>query len=433
MKTLRLSARFQEKTQKLIILGVLIMVLGDINNAVLWGMIPEIQKGGLHGLSRTLAILKARADIKTGIAGNDLAITHETRQADGGHYKGFDPARMVSVNEGTVKHFARWSNIYTDAGISGTDLEENLGLTTKELVEDMKSFSELGESNGEIFFSIVQERYEQCLTYLENQWSADLWGLDVPSDDVTVDRRPESLIELFNEEADWHGLAPKELGSFQAGLHPWAQNSPSDLASPMDKYRNVPMVFDRTIGGGTAPELSKEALEMPNIAMSARIPGIWICPLQSEQFAKLAGEFEGHEQGPIVLGYGMWRIGIQSIRYHNTYYYADDYAPADQALHIHIGTDGMGPRSTRRAGFRLCCWMSKKQMEDYEAIRMKMLSLPSLADSDAILGADMSMPIWNAGWWRNPVGVDSLIDRLFMKYTFVGPERFYNFKVRIAV
>lgn len=419
-------------------------ILGDLNNAVGPSLLRGIRMQGLSGMSRTAMILKARAEIKSGAAGNGIEIIQETEQADGQHYRGFDPIEARTTQEGTIGHFARWTNFLSDAAIAGTDMEENLGLTISQIIDNKYNYSQLGIRGGRSFFSIAKQRYRQVITRIRNQASCDVWGAQVPG---SVRRRlPENLTHLFDETADWHGLGPGGLGTWDEALQPWGEDPPNTLNTDAKYYRHIPQVFSHIASGETsytpgvesgAADLyraSKRAFDEPGNHMDAAIPGIWICPLHPTRMTEMAQDFEGFDQGPLLVGHKGWQLGIRCINYGQAWYYADARASKDWAWHIHVGEEGMDEDASLESGFRMCCWMPENHMEEYNAIREFMMEPPDVPYSGLgiTLGMDMSLPLYNDGWRPNMEQADAAVDRVRMKYTYVGANRWKNYKVKLG-
>ena len=408
-------------------------IQNELNNSTEDRILTSLAFDTLTMPSTFVRLLVSKAKIITGPAGQGLGLTDETEQADGTHYRRFDPVIARTAQEGSVRRFARWTNFQSHVGLSGTDMEENLGISSRRILKDEMSFKELGPRATHTIFSMAQRSFTQACARSQNQLDVDAWGLAVPGQRNQV-RAPESLPQLFDPNAPWHGLAKDGLGRWPEGLHPWGDNPPSDLPGD-DKYlRNLPQVFDN---GGNA--LSKEVLDEANQAM-IHIPGIWACPLRQNQFAKIQQLYDRQEYQNVRINYNIWRIGIDTIRLYNTFYFLDNRAPENEAYHVHLGMENDENMMMSReefytdAGFCLVFWVEEEQFDELAEMHEGLMPpgyMPDPAAGNEInLGMNRAVPYYHLGWDRDQNMADAFYDSLLMKYSFCGPHRWKNFTIK---
>ena len=396
-------------------------IWGRVNNAVEAYVMPEVMADGLISESRTALILKARAENVMGPAGNDIEMTWQNEIARGRSYRGAPEKGQVVDTGEPVSSRALWSGFEADIVIQGDEIVKSTGMTTKQIMEKEVTDMVGGERDMMRVYNISEEAVKGAAQRVKIQVSKSLWENPLPDD--RPDFTPEGLPTLFDETVEWHGMEPGELGNWQDGkaYNPWGSTGPPNvLTGDAHYYRHVPQVFD-----ANDSHISYDVLHEPNVAMSASIPGYWICPLHYKQFTKLTRKAEGSDKIPLTVGYGMWRKSETVLLYDRTFYYADNEAPEDEAWHIHIGDAG-GMNSTRGAGFKMVQWVPPNA----EEILSEMPPPDPFTETGYNLGYNTTLPVWTDEYDRAQGQTDTIYSEMRYLFSYCGGYRWKNYKVR---
>lgn len=384
------------------------------------------QRDQLYNQSPTCLILDSMARLVTGPAGDGIGIVQGTKTTTGRHYRGFDQVRFVGVERGAVKHYTDWAFFQADVGLAETELVQNLGLTIEEVTMENFSLSGVAPSARDSLFSIAGERYSDAGDLIGLVKSADLWGRDLPERKGGPDeRRPEAINRMFDYESSWNGLAPDELGSWEEGIHPWYSNPPNELPDTHKRLINVPQVW----GINESPrQLSKSVASIPLQHMQ-NVGGVWLGPVHPSLWDPFASEFEGHEQGPILIGYDMFRLGITCIQYYNCFFYIDDHAPADEVYMIHVGRPEMSSSQRRGAGFQMAYWVPNNLAQQMGMIMDNNTLSEEVVPTAVRMGRNDRMPLYPRGWLILESQASAIADRAQVTWAQVGAYRWKNIRL----
>lgn len=389
-------------------------ILDEMTNMVDPLMIAGLQAEHLMSPCVTSNILAGFLRKKSGPAGNGISITELIEQGDGRFYSGFDVAADRTVNEGTVQHFEPWRNLQEDIVLAGTQLESVLGVTTRQILEPQRSLKDFPTPQRLTYINLAKMRTKQAAIAGKNDMARILWGETIAGD--KTNRLPITLDQLFDEDGSLHGLGPGDLGTWDEGRHVWAKKAPN---TDNDKNRHIPQIFHNS---GTSRTVAKSVLDIPCLKMKANVPGYWIAPTDAELFATLSREFEGNEQGPLLIGDYSLHLGIECIKYHNCYYYVDARAPSDRIRHIHVGM----PDGTDGSFFPVA-WDPSESM-DLDSLIQE--TDPSMMPRGTPFGTPMKFPWYTQGWTRSDRHADALYNELQAKYAYICLYRWKHFEVR---
>ena len=380
----------------------------------------------LYNQSPTCQILDSMARMVKGPAGDGIGIVSGTKTTTGRHYKGFDQVRFVGVERGAVKNYTDWAFFQADVGLAETELVQNLGLTIAEVTQESFSLGSVAPTARESLFSIAGERYSDAGDLIGLVKSADLWGRDLPERKGGPDqRRPESLKQLYDYESSWNGLAPDELGTWEEGIHPWYHNPPNELPDTHKRLVNVPQVWGLN---ATPRQLSKSVVSIPLQHMQ-NVGGVWLGPVHPSLWDPFASEFDGNDQGPLLIGWDMWRLGITCIQYYNCFFYIDDHAPADEVDMIHVGRPEMSDNQRRGAGFQMAYWVPNNIMEHMQMIMNNNTLSEEVIPMAVRMGRNDRMPLYPRGWLILESQASAIADRAQVTYAQVGAYRWKNIRL----
>lgn len=358
-------------------------------------LLRVLQRDALTLRSDLCKVFDSMALNITGPAGTALAINDARDLPQGTHYSGFDSAANYHIPKGPVKHFEDWSNFSVPCAISGTELSENEGATTREYIDTFMAKTSMDTNAANVYYNLLGARYEAAAGTHAQGGSLDLWGLPFPSAEEIEGverelRRPATLNDIFDLDQPIHGLMLDGLGEWH-DLHPWRNgNSPGDaLTDTQKRYVHCPRIYRPT----TQSLPSKAILEQPLHDMSG-IGGEYISGINPVLAGPLFREFDDQDQGPVLVGYDQWRLGITTVRYQNCTFFRDDHAPRDAIRMIHIG-EKAGDRR-RNPGFQIVNWMPRFMMQEYRRISAWQNKIER---ADPMRGVRMGyagvIPFWN--------------------------------------
>ena len=356
-------------------------------------LLRVLQRDALTNRSDLCMVLDSMALNITGPAGSALAITDARGLPKGVHYTGFDAAGNYDIAKPPVKHFEDWSSYAVPVAISGTELSENSGSTTRELINTYETRGSIDAADAFVYYDLLGKRYEDAADNHAQAGSLDLWGHPFPADDIEgVERnlrRPATLNDIFDLDASVHGLMIDGLGEWN-DLHPWRDgNSPGDgLADEQKKYVHCPRIYRPA----AQSQPSKALLEQPLHDMSG-VGGEFLAGINPILAGPLFREFDDNDQGPVLVGYDQWRLEIQTVRYQNCIFFRDDHAPTDRIRMIHIGTRAGNRR--RNPGFQIVNWMPKSMMQEYRRISAHQNELRRNDPKGVRMGDAGMIPFWN--------------------------------------
>ena len=185
-------------------------------------------------------------------------------------------------------------------------------MTTDELLGYSTRVQSMNAGDRLTMFSILGKRYEDAGETHGLTAAADLWGKDLGGNDPRREmRRPESLKTVFDPEAALHGLEPDGLGEWNENLHPWGRNNaPGDaLTAEQRQLVHVPRIF-----GADSPRILTKAVVESALLQMQGVGGEFLCAVHPTLVGGFFSEFDGNDQGPVLLGYDQWRLEIDSIK-----------------------------------------------------------------------------------------------------------------------
>lgn len=385
-------------------------------------------RDNLYNQSPTCQILDSMARMITGPAGDGIAIVTGTDLGAGRHYSGFDQARMYGAERGVVKNFTTWAYYQADVAIAETELVENLGLPLQQVMAQEFSMEQVAPRDRQILFSIAQQRYADAGDLIGLVKAADLWGRDLPEGVRGPDaRRPESLAQLMDYEQSWNGLEPDELGEWKQGLHPWYDNPPNNLpdSNTSRRFVNIPQIWQNKGNVGTPRDFTRAVASQPLQHMQ-NVGGVWIAPVHPSLWDGFAHEFEGNDQGPLLIGWDMYRLGINCIQYYNAYFYIDDHAPTDKVWMLNVGRIELSDEQRRGAGFQMAYWVPPTVQEEMRNIMNNNTLSEEVIPRAIRMGRNDRMPLYARGWDILPDHASAIGDRAQVTWAHVGQYRWKN-------
>ena len=402
-------------------------ILDDLTNSTREHIWNPLQRDLLTLESATCGILNTMAFIKDGAAGESIGLTDDIAEGTGRHYTGFDPVRMIPAARGSVKRFVDWRNYQADVTIAGTELEANVGITSAQL-KSMEALSVFEKRPLEQLFNTVERSYQTGGDTIGQVMAADLWGTDLPANQTgPADRRPEPLSKLFDWTSEWHHIGPEDLGEWPES-HPWSANPPNDLADDFKFLRNVPQVWGRT----ESPRALTRAIATQPLQYMTRLGGEYLCPVNPVLWDGFAHEFTGEDQGPVLVNFDTYQLGITAIKYLNGWFYIDDWAPRDEVYYIHVGRRRMNMEQRSGAGFQMAFWMPSESKDFIKEIMNANTRMPDMSPVERSMRQMGSLdvpPMWTQGWEFAENAANALSDEIELKYAQVGPYRSKNIRL----
>ena len=186
-------------------------VHGALNNAVSGQLIEEVLQDSLSALTRTACFIKSLSKPVTGPAGNDIDIVHKLNTNRSGSYRGSPVVLDVQKDDHYTGTKALWSTNFADVVIEGDELQNNIGMTTREIMEGA-SLPDTPQNRNRVvaLFSIAKENMRGAVTSQQNLLSDAL--LDQLVGEQYETNGYEGLPRILDPTAELHGLTPDGLG-----------------------------------------------------------------------------------------------------------------------------------------------------------------------------------------------------------------------------
>ena len=400
-------------------------VHGALNNAVSGQLIDEVLQDSLSALTRTACFIKSLAKPVMGPAGNDIDIVHKLNTNRSGAYRGSPVILDVQKDDHYTGTKALWTTNFADVVIEGDELQNNIGMNTREIMEGA-SLPDTPQNRNRVvaLFSIAKENMRGAVTSMQNQLS-----------DATLDQLVgenfetngyEGLPTVLDPTAELHGLTPNGLGSFHATRNPWRSDPPNNQTTG-HLYKNVPQVYTWP-SGTTITSYKHDVIDRMMIKMSV-IPGYWICPCGYAQWRQLIASDQENDMIPKTIGFNKWKNSISVIEYNRGLFYYDGGVPDTEVWGIHVGMldgveKGMG------AGFQMCEWVPPSLVDRMENIQMMMMKPTNPTSmTDMTMDDNNVLAMWLNEFTRDDTRPDSIYSRAFTKSSFVTHYRWKNFKI----
>ena len=141
------------------------------------------------------------------------------------------------------------------------------------------------------------------------------------------------------------------------------------------------------------------------------VGGVWLGPVHPSLWDPFASEFDGNDQGPLLIGWDMWRLGITCIQYYNCFFYIDDHAPADEVDMIHVGRPEMSDSQRRGAGFQMAYWVPNNILEQMQMIMNNNTLSEEVIPMAIRMGRNDRMPLYPRGWLILESQASAIADR----------------------
>ena len=401
-------------------------VHGALNNAVSGQLIEEVLQESLSALTRTACFIKSLSKPVTGPAGNDIDIVHKLNTNRSGSYRGSPVVLDVQKDDHYTGTRALWSTNFADVVIEGDELQNNIGMTTREIMEGA-SLPDTPQNRNRVvaLFSIAKENMRGAVTSQQNLLSDAL--LDQLVGEQYETNGYEGLPTILDPTAELHGLTPDGLGSFHATRNPW-RSSPPNNQSTGNLYKNVPQVYTWD-SSDSITSYKHDVLDRMVIKMSV-IPGYWICPCGYAQWRQIIASNQQNDMIPLTVGFNKWKNSISVIEYNRHLFYYDGGVPDTEVWGIHVGQlDGV--EKGYGAGFQMCEWVPPSLADRMENIQQMMMKPTNPTDgTDMTLSDNNVLAMWLNEWTRDDTRPDSIYSRAFTKSSFVCHYRWKNFAIK---
>ena len=398
---------------------------GALNNAVSGQLIEEVLQDSLSALSVTATFIKSLAKRVMGPAGNDIDIVHKLNTNRSGSYRGSPVILDVQKDDHYTGTKALWTTNFTDVVIEGDELQNNIGMTTREIVEGA-SLPDTPQNRAKVvaLFSIAKENMRSAVYSQGNLCTQAL--LDRLVGDDYASNGYEGLPTILDPTAELHGLTPDGLGSFHATNNPWLTTPPNNQ-STNQLAKNVPQVYTWD-NNDSITSFKHDVLDKMVIKMS-QIPGNWICPCGYYQWTQLIGNDQQNDMIPLTVGFNKWKNNVSVIEYNRHLFYYDGGVPNDEIWGIHVGQlDGV--EKGYGAGFQMCEWVPPSLADRMEDIQKMMMMPPNPTGmTDMVIPDNGVMAMWMNEFTRDDTRPDSIYSRAFTKSSFVTHYRWKNWKI----
>ena len=400
-------------------------VHGALNNAVSGQLIEEVLQDSLSALTRTACFIKSLAKPVMGPAGNDIDIVHKLNTNRSGAYRGSPVILDVQKDDHYTGTKALWTTNFADVVIEGDELQNNIGMNTREIMEGA-SLPDTPQNRNRVvaLFSIAKENMRGAVTSMQNQLSDALLDQLVGENFETSGY--EGLPTVLDPTADLHGLTPDGLGSFHATRNPWRSDPPNNQTTN-HLAKNVPQVYTWP-AAGTITSYKHDVIDLMVIKMSV-IPGYWLCPVGYAQWRQLVASDQENDMIPMTVGFNKWKNNISVIEYNRCLFYYDGGVPDTEIWGVHVGMldgveKGMG------GGFQMCEWVPPSLADRMESIQQMMMKPTNPTSmTDMTLDDNNVLAMWLNEFTRDDTRPDSIYSRAFTKSSFVCHYRWKNFKM----
>ena len=411
-------------------------VKGALNNAVSGQLINEALMDSLSALSVTASFIKALSKPVMGPAGNDIDIVHKENLNREGSYRGSPVIMNVAKDDDYTGTKALWSTNYSDVVIEGDELQNNIGMTTRQLMEGA-TIPDTPQNRNKVvaLFSIAKNNLKSAVFAQGNMLTKALAGRLHGENGEYDSTGYEGLNVVLDHTKDLHGLAPDGLGNFDRQDNPWLTRPPNNQGTSYaaDYKKNIPQVITWNSADPRIPasisNFKNDVIDLIVTPMS-QIPGNWICPCGPYQWRQLIKNTQGNDMIPLTIGFNKWKNNISVIEYNRHLFYYDAIVPDDEIWGIHVGMlDGV--EKGYGAGFQMCEWMPPEMgSERLEQLQMMMMNpVNPTGMTDIVLSDNNILAMWINELTRDDTRPDSVYSRTFTKSSFVTHYRWKNWRV----
>ena len=120
-------------------------------------------------------------------------------------------------------------------------MKQVVGLTTDQLTQQDMTLGHMNDTNMYQLLNILDTEYMAAASGIQEKKVAATHGHYQVLEPDEEQRKPESLDDLFDEEADFHGVAIDGLGVYDRG-HVWGRRPISNVGAVVDGVDEKKMI-----------------------------------------------------------------------------------------------------------------------------------------------------------------------------------------------
>lgn len=380
-------------------------------------------------------ILDSFARYKTGgAAGHSVSIPALLRRGKAMFYSGLDEAQDTEENTQVERHFAFWKHLYIDVAIIGTVLKQTIGLTVDQFISQTGSLGHMNDTDRLMLLNILKSEYLTAAGGLQGKKVAALHGHYHQLEDDEAQRKPEDLDDLFNEEGDFHGIAPNAQGEWDND-HIWGRRPLGNHGTDAErKLRNRPQIYDfriSTPGGdpdGAPVKPSIENLEPVLRGYMQVVQGGKLGYMWHEGFSALVQDIlnKNLTVPRLVMGGAGWEFDIDCVKIAGTTIISDPNAKEEILRVLDVGTPGMEDGTVFPMYYD-----PMTNPVDWLRTEAEMLSQNKGRPKGMDFGRPRMTPYQGSEWRRSDKHVDAAISRILLDYIpILSPVRGNQLEIR---
>ena len=358
-------------------------------------------------------ILDAFARYETGVMGHSVSIPALLKRAKAYFYNGLDSAHDIQDNRLVERHFAFWKHAYVNVSIPGTLLKQVVGLTTDQLTQQDMTLGHMNDTNMYQLLNILDTEYMAAASGIQEKKVAATHGHYQVLEPDEEQRKPESLDDLFDEEADFHGVAIDGLGVYDRG-HVWGRRPISNVGAVVDgvdekKMIHRPQVYQ--FAADTKPSIASLEPLLRQYAMVVK--GGKLGYMWAEGFSTLVQDILGKNLmvPQLVVGGAGWMFDQDCVKIAGTTIIADPNAEPGELKVMHVGSPGMMNGTVFPLYFD-----PMAAADEYFAMKAKMMSANAERPKGMDFGTSRPTPYQPFHWTRSDSHVDAIYSRVLLDW-----------------
>ena len=384
------------------------MILNQITNHVR-EIILDLRTEFVRVPDFVVQILDGYARYKMGgAAGLGISIPTLLNRGKAVFYGGLDEAPEVEDNTEVERHFAYWKHLAIDVVAAGTNLKQTVGITVADLIRQDYSLGHMNEQDRLMLLNLFKSSYLTAAAGMQAKKVTGTHGHYQQLDPEETARAPENLDDLFNENKDFHGIAPDALGEWDND-HLWGRRPISNVGTEDErKLRNRPIVVDMD---GVKPSIA--TLEPILRGYSQVVVGQKLAYMWHEGFSTLVQDIRNSNNSvpQLIMGGAGWEWDIDCVKIAGTTIIADPNAPVGEMRVLHVGTPGLEDGT-------VFPFYYDPLTNPIDAFRMEaeMLSLNKERPRGMDFGRPRPTPFSGSEWSRNSKYQDAATSKIYLDY-----------------
>ena len=343
-----------------------------------------------------------------GAAGLGISIPTLLNRGRAVFYSGLDTAQEVQDDTKVERHFAYWKHMYADVVMPGTDLKLMTGMTVADLVRQDMTLGHMNASDQLQLLNLFESKYMTSAAALQGKKVTATHGHYQSLPDDETGREPESLDDLFNEEANFHGVAIDDLGSWDND-HVWGRRPISNIGTTaQQKLRNRPIIYDFNNATVSWTTLHPVLRRLQQVVKSPKLAYMW-----DDGFSTLVQEIRNQNDSVpmLIVGGAGWEFDMDCVKIAGTTIIPDPNAKEGTIRVLNVGNQGLENGT-------VFPFYYDPMTEPIDAFKMKadMLSDSKGRPKGMEFGSVRPTPYTGSEWDRNSTYADAASSRIFLDY-----------------